>query len=80
MVGTIPSEIGLLTSLLYLEGGLTSLEGNIPSEIGQLRFLGKFSFRESCGYEISGETRNINTDIFSSTLCSRGVATERHRH
>jgi hypothetical protein len=63
VMGTIPSEIGLLTNLSILTGSATSLQGKLPSEIGQLRFLGKFSFRESCGCELSDATRKINTDL-----------------
>jgi Leucine-rich repeat (LRR) protein len=42
-IGTIPTEIGLLTALDYLTfGGNLWLTGSIPTEVGKLTLLGEF--------------------------------------
>ena len=45
--GTIPAEIGHLTSLLYLGLSSNDLSGSIPAEIEHLTSLTEMHFREN---------------------------------
>ena len=47
MPGTIPSEMGLLTDLEWLEIRETRMAGSLPSELGRLSNLGYFFVREN---------------------------------
>ena len=40
--GPLPSEMGLLSNLLYLDFQENILTGEIPGELGELTRLGKF--------------------------------------
>ena len=46
-VGTIPTELGLLTNLNYLSMTLNLLTGVVPSEIGELSHLGIAEFHQN---------------------------------
>lgn len=46
-VGTLPTELGLLTAMTELKIYQNSVYGTLPSELGQLTMISKFIFSDN---------------------------------
>jgi len=64
LAGTIPTEIGLLTTLQDLQLGVNSMTGNLPSELGKLTLLTSLALRGNRGInflDIPSEVEKLAT-------------------
>jgi hypothetical protein len=74
LTGSIPSELGLLTSLIEVQSSSNELSGSIPSELGELASgtknieLGNNFLTGSVPSKMMFKNSTINLDIYNNSL------------
>ena len=73
-MGTIPSEVGLLTGLSYLDLSINSLKGGLPSELALLSGLTRLDLSSNYFVGTLPTAHHKASAVISSSLASENAS------